>query len=591
MAELAGKPDAAELANPTTNPEDITWRKEPASRLDPPWIFRSTILIQAAVRRWLVEDCRRLLELEPSMPSPPLAVALAFKRRLVHPETIDLDSEAIAAASIVCGRSKGLTLGPVTATFFEYIGKLPDDDPTFELLKERYVEVATEMDDEVLARIHAFATLPSEARAFIAEARYTWGAPAEDVCAAIDDKFFLFSGSQGRIEELKKHAESIFTARIEFCTTRQSIDALFRDVELEFGNCYTALRTRVVQARKNHKDRMEAEVHNKFGWPPKGSIRVLAPCLRWFAHELGFEHMSVQDFLAAARREMRRSEKTAVEALAPIDKTVSDFRRRLYIERNAPKLIKKALQEELDETIADAQDVIVRWREEMGWESAAVTKIMCNIASPQVYLQTCQAEASDAANELRMRPPDSADEEEPRLDAACRLWQALELLEAEGALEAANEYRKEFAEELSAVFPFIQLLREDLLPVEEEPEGGWHRPLGYIDVDQPVAPPEPPPPPYVPTPASSTEPPTPRADIICTMKLHSVAVEDTKARSEILLIEKLSSIIAEECGVPRHWVGGLKFQTVKTEKVKQPEPPSRAPAAAENDLMSELDEP
>merc|ERR1719296_221928 len=84
-------------------------------QLMPDSILRSVVLLQAAFRRHLVEDAIEILGIRPTMPTPPVAVALFFCRRALRPESVDVVAEATLLASLICGREHDLTLGPIVA--------------------------------------------------------------------------------------------------------------------------------------------------------------------------------------------------------------------------------------------------------------------------------------------------------------------------------------------------------------------------------------------------------------------------------------------------------------------------------------------
>lgn len=504
------------------------------------------------------------------MPSPPLAVALAFKDRLVNSKRINVEDEAMAMVAIICGRTTGLTLAPLTAAYHTYAEKLAKDDPIFELLRERFIEVAAEMDEEALTRIHAEATMPSQAQAIIEDAKRRWGAPEKSIAA----DFFLFAGSQAFIDEMRKATESTLTARLEFCVTRGSILSLEEEVERELGGGPSILRARLLQAKKSHRERVETEAQTQYGWPPKGCATRLAHAARWFAMELGPGHLVVEDFVAATCREIKKAEKIADEELAPVDASVCELRERLESKLAASaSLVAEAWKAELAEMLEEAKPVLNKWLEELDYESPMIIKRFCSIWSKETTAQRLLAEASAAADELRGRPADSPEEEEPRLQAASRLFQILEILQATGdsLLVAACEYSAEFERELDTVRPLISLTRPDMLL--ERFDEGWHQPPGFIGVEQPLAPEEP----AETVVAPSTEEPVAeevtahRADISMCMKLHSVSVEDTRSRSELLLLERCAGIIAQECGIPRSWISNIAFQRV-TRKVSPSKP-------------------
>eukprot|EP00931_Biecheleriopsis_adriatica_P077213 TRINITY_DN50822_c0_g1_i1.p1 TRINITY_DN50822_c0_g1~~TRINITY_DN50822_c0_g1_i1.p1 ORF type:complete len:585 (-),score=130.60 TRINITY_DN50822_c0_g1_i1:77-1648(-) len=501
------------------------------------------------------------------MPSPPLAVALVFKQRLVHPETIDVEGEAMASAAMICGRNAGLTLGPLVACYREYWGKLPEDDGIFDLLKERYTEVATEMDEVVLGQVLETATLPSQARALIRQGARDWGAPEVPF---IED-LHLFPACEARVQELKKVAEYTFTARLEFATTRFAIQKLTAEVDLELGDGHTPLTARLLRARESHKERMEMEVHSNFGWPPKGKVVALAHAARWFATELGRDHLSVQDFLAALLRELKRVEAEAEEALRPFDAAANELRRRLAIQPQPPKLIKQALEAELAAILDEVEGTLTKYKEELAYESPTVLRWFSSI-SREAFWNECHREAVSLAQQLRRSDPDKPEEEPMRQEWAVQLYQISEMLQAQGVagVEASTELAAEFERELEQVRNLIPLTRPDLSFTDQEPDDGWHMPPDYREVDQPLGTPEPPFQPRIPTPPPPTPPETPRPDIAVSMKLHSVCLEDTKARSQIVLMERCAIIIAEECGIPREWITHIDFAPPEEKKLPPP---------------------
>jgi len=532
--------------------------KAAPKHLDPRAVFRAALFIQSAFRRWQLEDPRRLLGIEPTMPSPALRVAMAWKQRLCKPESVDTQGEAMAAVSVICGRNRGLTLGPLVACFHEYQGKLPEDDVIFALLQERFVEVAADMDEAVLKQLED-ATRLSEARRIIEQGREAWGAPEKSILP----NHSLFTACQERIEELKRSMEGHLTARLEFTTTRRSLQSLSEEVEIEFANCHTPLRARVLKAKQAHKARVELEVQSSYGWPPKGRPALLVRALRWFALELGSDHISVEDFRRAAMRELRKVEASAEEACRPIEESTAERRRRLALWPPAPKLIQRGITEQLEEILKNAQPILESYGEELALESPAVLRRFSGILK-EAFFERCFLEASKLADILRTGG-DSADQEEPLLHAAAQLWQLLEVLQGEGSagMALSVELGTEFELQLEEVKPLVALTRPDLIFVEEEPDDGWHRPPDFRHVDQPLmaedeeeqelereA-----------TPERAVSAFAERSDISVSMKLHSVAIEDTKSKSEILLLERCAMIIAEECGIPRQWISNLNFST------------------------------
>lgn len=468
----------------------------------------------------------------------------------------------MAAVSVICGRNRGLTLGPLVACFHEYQGRLPEDDVIFALLQERFVEVAADMDEAVLKQLED-ATRPSEARRIIEQGREAWGAPEKSILP----NHGLFTACQERIEELKRSMEGHLTARLEFTTTRRSLQSLSEEVEIEFANCHTPLRARVLKAKQAHKARVELEVQSNYGWPPKGRPALLVRALRWFALELGNDHISVEDFRRAALRELRKAEASAEEACRPIEESTAERRRRLALWPPAPKLIQRGITEQLEEILKNAKPILESYSEELALESPAVLRRFSGILK-EAFFERCFLEAAQAADILRTGG-DSADQEEPLLHAAAQLYQLLEVLQGEGSagMALSVELGTEFELQLEEVKPLVALTRPDLVFVEEEPDDGWHRPPDFRHVDQPLlaqdeeeqelereA-----------TPERAVSAFAEGSDISVSMKLHSVAIEDTKSKSEILLLERCAMIIAEECGIPRQWISNLNFSTEEAE--------------------------
>eukprot|EP00913_Durusdinium_trenchii_P016286 g15305.t1 len=437
--------------------------------LSPQSVFRAALFIQTAFRRWQLADPARLLGIESTVPSPALRVALTWKQRLCRPETVDVQAEAMAAVAVICGRNRGLTLGPIVACYNEYHGKLPDDDAIFSLLMERFQEVAEDMDEAVLAQLEDVQR-PSEARAIIEQGRAAWGAPERSLI----QNHVLFSSCQEKVEQMKRVMEGELTARLEFTTTKRSIQRFSEDLllEQEFHNCHTPLRGRVLKAKQAHKARVELEVQSNYGWPPKGQPALLARAVRWFALELGLEHPAVDDFLRAALRELRSCEGAAEEALRPIEEATSEKRRRLALWPPAPKLIQQGITEQLEEILRTAKPTLQHYSEELALECPAVLKRFGGILQ-ETFAERCFTEVHSVAQELRSCP-DTADQEEPKLQATARLYQLLEVLQNEGTagMSLAIELGAEFEELLEEVKPLIALTRPDLILMEPEP-GSW----------------------------------------------------------------------------------------------------------------------
>lgn len=95
---------------------------------------------------------------------------------------------------------------------------------------------------------------------------------------------------------------------------------------------------------------------------------------------------------------------------------------------------------------------------------------------------------------------------------------------------------------------------------DEDQDDNWWQPPGFVDVDQPLAPKEEPPPPTPPrTPTPPPTPPPPEPDIVMSMRLHGVSMDDARKTPEARLSEKLAAVVAKECGIPREWVARLAW--------------------------------
>lgn len=480
----------------------------PTQQLDPRAVVRAAVLIQSAARRFLVEDCRDILQISPTVPAPPVAVALEFCRRLRHVTArsfAHVEQEALGVAAVICGKEHGITLGPIASAYEEYAPVLGHDHPVIQLLVERFDEVSLDAEDEMLTKIDSV-SLPSEARQIIADVSVAWGAPREHIAGGE-----LFAKAWASIEGLKAFAESFLTERLGLCQTQVGFNTLTADIDLEFTNCHTVLRQRVRTAKKCHRELIELAVTGSYGWPPTGKPLPLAMAARWYAVELGADHPSVDDFIAAARRVLNRTEKAAAQELAPHVRVVVELRRRLNVQPPPPKLIREALTQELDEYMNQtALAEVERLQQELGFESPLVLQHISAILGSGAYLERCEAQAAEAATELRQPDPgpysgpSGAELAEARMAAAARLCQILDVLEAERSPNCIA-LRAEFFSDLEQVRPLVAYLRPDrpgsLAPLdgaaggdvagEESDDDGWHRPPDFNHInDRPLAAPE-----------------------------------------------------------------------------------------------------
>lgn len=523
--------------------------------LEPRLILRAAILIQAAFRRWQFDLFIRLLQIRPAVPAPPVAVGLAFSRRRQKMSAKDYESEALVITAILCGHETHLRLGPLLAAFEEYSTILRSNHSVLELLKERFSEVARAAEDEVLAMMDG-KHLPSEALQVVASTRSAWGAPAIGPPWAAQES--LFPVAEAHIEGLRRVVLVNLTARLKFCPTRASLNALEAEVINEMGeDSFNSLRDRIRRNRQSHRDRVELELQASYGWPPKATARELCSAIRWFIVELGAGNLLVEDFSEQTRRVLKRTESVAEKALRPVAATMQDFRRRLALKPSPPKLLAEALRQELHDHGVQALELLKEWEDEIASESPSVLHLVCGIMGTEAFLEKCRSSAVESAEFLRTSDPNKPTEERNRLDAAARLFQTLQAIEAEGKsmTSFATEMRREFSSELHRVQGLMAIITPEL----GDPDDGWHRPPGFIYVeDRPVVDIA------VETKKQKLEPEPPkmplrRPDINVRMRLHGVTLKDAQAKSEILLLERMADIIATECGLPREWISDISF--------------------------------
>mmetsp|Transcript_68090 Transcript_68090/g.215486 ORF Transcript_68090/g.215486 Transcript_68090/m.215486 type:complete len:599 (+) Transcript_68090:55-1851(+) len=561
-------------------------------RLDPQSIVRAAVYIQAAVRRFLVEDAVQILEISPPVPSPPVAVGVFFSRRLQKPLSgWALEEEAMGVAAVICGRERGLTLGPIVAALDQYSPVLPQGHPVLEMLLERFREVAVEGEEELLRRLRRN-ELPSKGYACLREFCEEWGAPEES-----PDGGPLFQRAHALIAGLKPAMEERLTRHLDHCQTMAGFTALEAEVDRELGDGYPLLRTRVRNGKRAHHEHVKHRVQSLWGWPPTGSPEPLARSSRWYAAELGAEHPVVEDFAEVVVRILKKAEDSARKELEPIDKCVAGLREKLGGHLGPPKLVADSLNAELQEQMVAALESFQRWHHQLGCESQVLFAYMRSILGDEAMLLRWEEEADKAAAVLRRPDPGpfggahGAAEAEDRLAASVRICQ----IEAGLGGLASSRLRAlsaEFASELAAARPLVPLLRPSTpLSVDD----GWHRPPGFAAVEARAGADGPPPaaadllpegaqpegwdalpPPQEPEAASSTVSEEPA--VTARMRLHGVGLADARSRCEILLMERCAAIIAEECGIPREWVSNVAFV----------EPPAKVgPRAARLDAVAE----
>jgi uncharacterized protein YbjQ (UPF0145 family) len=458
---------------------------------------------------------------------------------------------------IIIGREKGLKLGDISDAYEEYVESLPEGDPGIGMLLERFDELAAEADEEAFARMQE-ASLPSDAEAKLRDTMQTWRSPAERPGGGP-----IFKQSKQQIDKLRKAHEQVMLERLPIVGTQEGFAAMLAEVGREFVKAKTCLRGQLRAGRNQHRARVELEVQTMHGWPPRGPCPTLRRAGRHAATELGKEHPLVDDFLAASRRAIKRTEDEAIEELAPVEKEVQRLRSLVEADPPAPHLMLVGYKMELEEKGSEALKELEEWRRRLGEDCAVYLRFLYSFMGKKAFLDYCQGKAADVAEEMRSFGPrqpaqlEDAHLTECRSLAACSLTDWLEALETNGRGEQATALRNEFASELKRV----EASRNLYMNRKEEDTGGWHKPPGFKKVDVAFVPEEPPPPPPPPK-RIMIERPLPGYDEgrSLQMRLHGVSLEDVrKHEQEILLLEQCADIIAEECGIPRDWIYDLSF--------------------------------
>lgn len=501
--------------------------------------------MQAGFRRFLVEDARELLGIGPLMPSPPVVVALFFCRRALRPERIDMVSEAIMIAPMICGREHDLTLGPIATAYERYAPFLEPGDPILTMLQERFNEVLVLAEADAFKRVSTVAW-PSEGREMLAKVRRDWGAPERPLGGDVDSKP-LFANVDALWKDLQAMAEATLRAQLSDCQTTAGLTAMTEAVDRELGSVHTTLRAHVRTARLAYREHLKEGVESGFGCPPVGNLAILSSAGRWFAHEMGHDHPTVEDFMAEVKRLQKKAVKEVVTELTPLVERVQSVRKLLNTDPPPPRLMADDYDEELRDALAEAIVAFERRWEELGTESKALLGLARTLLLPGPFV-ALMAKTSEAAAVVLRRPMPptcpgtSAEEGEARLAAAVRIAQLLAWLRA-GDTSLAIALQAEFRSELEWARPFVAFLEEPAVALDQE------RPVAGKSLQ--VAAPR--------KMQARTLPlaelfADPEADIKVCLRLHGVTMEDTEHLNEILLNEQFKAVIAKECGIPGEWI-------------------------------------
>jgi len=347
------------------------------------------------------------------------------------------------------------------------------------------------------------------------------------------------------------------------------------DAERELGDACPVLRMRIRTAKRSHREHVELTAWSLWGWPPSGRVEALARAARWYAFELGADDHIVDDFAAATWRLLCKREAELAQQFAPVEAELQRFRKQLDAPLPPPKLLAEDLEEKLAEKTIEAQAVLAEWTHELGDESTMLFDCRRRALGCQAFVDYCQTATKDAAELLAKPSPglfsglSGVDTLAERLAAAVRIWQL------HGALEAASPASSglaalvtRFSSDLQLAKRLVDLLQPSDIASGDDSEDGWHRPPGFSLVDQEPAVVQ----------AEEGDPSfskqqqqrqqqeeTDQAEselavlpkIGVKMRLHGVSLEDARCKSEILLLERLAGIVAEECGIPREWVSHM----------------------------------
>jgi len=578
-------PGRADLP-PDLSASNAPGRARPPPSLSAQNVIRSIVFVQTCARRRIAIKTLRASggEYDPSqVRAPALACAAAFADNLLHPNPWLTENEAMGVVALICGRDsirpdkwgpvQGLTLGTLQNVYDYYRPKLPEGNPIFEMIKERFKEVVVDVEDDIMAHIKD-APIPSIAKQRRDEVFAMWGAPPFPPGGRPEDDYVPHADDF--IRRLRENAEKAILEQLQLSDTRAAFDALAEAVERELGGTTTGSRRRVLQAQIRHREQMEGAAQNHYGWPPRGTAATLCHAARLYGMELGTNHVVVDDFSTVAARALMAQEKKGEEILTPLGADVNRSRRLLRADPPPPKLMADGYRIELEEAESHANLELQHWSETLGYDSLIFLKHMKLILDPGPFLEKVKEEVEAAATELRnlgtaqdpknvlLEMPETSEIVEERLKASVKLAQLSSVLRQEGAADVADSMASEFASELEFVKPLIAKLKLD----DEEDDDGWHKPPGFEKVDiayvkPDTPPPTPPPPPRPPT------PPTGGGKLKLKIRLHGVTLEDVQSNSEILMMETCAGIIAAECGMPREWVddiavsGGM-LDTIRT---------------------------
>eukprot|EP00405_Crypthecodinium_cohnii_P036393 CAMPEP_0206542884 /NCGR_PEP_ID=MMETSP0325_2-20121206/10462_1 /ASSEMBLY_ACC=CAM_ASM_000347 /TAXON_ID=2866 /ORGANISM="Crypthecodinium cohnii, Strain Seligo" /LENGTH=395 /DNA_ID=CAMNT_0054041075 /DNA_START=55 /DNA_END=1241 /DNA_ORIENTATION=+ len=362
------------------------------------------------------------------------------------------------------------------------------------------------------------------------------------------------------------------------------LDALDEAILREFEDRPTKLKGRSRFARVSYREYLESMAQTTFGWPPTGNIPPLSSLARWLAHELGEDHIIVQDFVACGRAATPQEDGGGGGCQTGRTSGCSNEDAQ-KVERSplTSKAAGKGYQEEIRDLLMAAEPALHQTRQEMGTESPQLLMLERGILLPDRFVPKLIDECEEAAAILRKPQPSalpgtSTEEGEEQLAAAVRLAQLLEFLKAEDAVLYNNT---EFEGVLESARLWVNLFdgtrarSQDEAPQFEETE--WHRPPGFETFEQPIKIPSP-------HPSQACDPARARAGRAEARREGPAedpwhhAGGDIEV-SDILVRERVAQVIAKECGIPQEWVSRVVL--VKPGGRDPQDGPATAPEVAE----------
>merc|ERR1719272_1480926 len=175
-----------------------------------------------------------------------------------------------------------------------------------------------------------------------------------------------------------------------------------------------------------------------YGWPPTGPGPSLKRAARQYTRELGPEHPLVEDFVAAARRHVKRREDSCVEEMVDGEKEILRLRSLVQADPAPPKLMWANYNELCNDSCLEAMNRLEYWLQELGSDAPAYLRFLKTTLGKPAFLDHLEEKTNEVATELRSygpRPPPSLEENyvtEARAVGATSLAYLLDSLEVDG---------------------------------------------------------------------------------------------------------------------------------------------------------------